>query len=268
VSDDEVEEGAHRIEQERLAIEKQRLEMERRRDTDSRRFGPRYAATITATVISVATIVFSIFQWKTSVDRANHDTETATKRTNRDYDLETYKLVVASFARKDSAEQYAALRLVRLVNDSALKDGLRDALERNGTSNIRREVNQSKVIERVFRKEDEQTLQRPDPRVRWRYDVFYCEGNDSSSSHASADRLAAILKGPGVAVRVRLLPTWINASSGYHAAGYEIRAEASEATEAQSIVARLDSVPEFRGKFALRTVGTATPQYVSLFVCP
>src|SRR5258708_30953487 len=98
------------FEERKLALEKERLELERQRDARSRSFLSRNFPTITTALISLAAVTFSIVQYYGTRKRAQAESAAAEVRANRDFDMETYKVVVGSLTRHDSAEQFAALR--------------------------------------------------------------------------------------------------------------------------------------------------------------
>jgi hypothetical protein len=254
------------LDERRVVVEERKTALEERRARSEDRFFRRHFATLATALVSLAAIVFSVVQWHVSTRRAAADARQALERADRDYDMETYKVVIASVSSKDSAQQYAALSLVARMNDSTLRDALRDALKRGGTAQVRAAAAETQRQEQQFKRE-EATLAVRRPSSKWRYDVFYCE-NSGPEAEYLADSIAARLKDEAV-VRTRALAPWINASPGYRVSGLEVRFEASEQQQASTLLDGLNRSSLMGGRqFSSRVVSNTTPNYLSVFVCP
>jgi hypothetical protein len=101
----------------------------------------------------------------------------------------------------------------------------------------------------------------------YQLDIFYCEGVSQSLTAARktrADQAAGRLKNsPLSGVRVRLLPSLVQARPGYRSFADEVRYGGSSERQAASELARLLGLkPE-----SLKLVATATPKYLSAFYC-
>ena len=250
----------------KLALEQQRLDLERQRDARNQSFLSRNFPTVTTALISLAAVAFSIFQYYGTRKRAQAESAAAEVRANRDFDMETYKVVVGSLTRHDSAEQFAALRLTALVNDTGVRQGLLEALGRSGAPVVRTEAKAQVQAERQFATE-QSVLQAPPSGDSWRYDVFYCD--DASSGLAQlADSVLGAIPRTGVTARKRPLPRSINLRQGYRIAGYEIRYEPSELQQAESLQRQLAPFSAPNRTFRLVPVSNRTPNYLSVFLCP
>lgn len=246
----------------KLALERERLELERRRDERSRSFLSRNFGTVATALVSLAAVAFSVIQYLGTGKRAQGEAAAAEVRANRDFDMETYKLVVASLTRRDTAEQFAALRLTALVNDAGLREGLVEALARSGAPVVRTEARAQVQAERQFA--SEQVAIQAQPLTKgWRYDVFYCPG-----MAPLADSVLAAVPKDGIALRKRSLPRSINLREGYRVTGYEIRYEPSELNQAEALQRQLGRLSTQDRTFRLVQVGNRTPNYISVFLCP
>ncbi|HRP11392.1 MAG TPA: toll/interleukin-1 receptor domain-containing protein [Terricaulis sp.] len=107
--------------------------------------------------------------------------------------------------------------------------------------------------------------------LSWRIDVFACEG--VAGAETRANRVAALLSEqpddvlsvPIGRVRVRALTAEVNQRRGYQVNRDEIRAEASETSDAEALRA---FIAARRGpQLALRQSGTPTVNYLSIFIC-
>ncbi len=254
------------FEERKVVVEEERLKLERKRDALAGSFLSRAFSVVTTALISVAAIIFSVVQYVDSTKRAKNEAAAAEARANRDFDMETYKVVVASLGRRDTAEQLAALRLTALVNDSGLRAGLLDALGRSGAAVVRTEAKAQVQAERQFAVE-QATVQVPPLTGAWRYDVFYCESSSPQMS-VLADSVIEAIRGDQTSVRKRALPASINLRQGYRVAGYEIRYEIPELLRAEEVRRRLDRFDAPGRAFHLVPVSNRTPNYLSVFVCP
>lgn len=246
----------------KLALDKERLELERQREERSRSFLSRNFGTVATALVSLAAVAFSVFQYLGTGKRAQSEAAAAEVRANRDFDMETYKLVVASLTRRDSAEQFAALRLTALVNDVGLREGLVEALARSGAPVVRIEARAQAQAERQFATEQVAIQARPLTQG-WRYDVFYCSGMASF-----ADSVLGAVPRDGVALRKRSLPRSVNLREGYRVAGYEIRYEPSELQQAETLQRQIARFSTSDRTFRLVPVANRTPNYLSVFLCP
>jgi hypothetical protein len=100
----------------------------------------------------------------------------------------------------------------------------------------------------------------------YRLDLFFCSGTGATAFKERAEGLARQLEGQVKAVKVRELAPSINASPGYGLTQTEIRfeddGEATAARQLQQLLSANAAQP-----LPLRPVRTATPMYLSVFVC-
>lgn len=230
-------------------------------------FIDRHFAGLLTGLVSLGAVVVSAIQLQIVTGRENHESDLAEARADREYDMETYKVVIASLSRRDSMEQYAALRLIDLVTDSVLRETLRDALTRSDLGGVADSARQSRDNERRFQQQQRET-ELVVPTERWRYDVFYCE-TSGDDARQIADSLAVVLQSRSAEARVRLLPASINVRSGYRVSGFEVRYESNEEERAVETMNTLNAAFAVReGRFRMVQVRSRTPQYLSVFVCP
>ena len=109
------------------------------------------------------------------------------------------------------------------------------------------------------------------------FDIFWCEGSDDPArAKAIAENLALRMKGLDPKAsgrwRARVLPANVNARSGYQVSGYQINYSSPDEKKLGDAFASLVRQPGVLGSeapaFKLRMVGTATPWYISAFICP
>jgi len=266
MSNQELEPKRLPVDERRVAVEERRIALEERKAASEDRFVRRNFATLATALISIATIFFSIVQWKVSSRKAELDAQQLAKRADREYDMETFKVVMASVSSKDSAQQYAALSLVARMNDSTLRDALRDALQRGGTTPVRVAAAEKLAQEQQF-KLDNERLTTTGGTLKWRYDVFYCESSGPAAK-LLADSIAGRLQDEAT-VRTRALTSWINASPGYRVSGFQVRYEPSEEAQARPLIDRLNASSVMgQRQFVGQVVSNTTSRYLSVFVCP
>lgn len=215
--------------------------------------------------ISLATIIFSIIQFAISSATNKRERQLAKAKDDKAYDIEAFKSVMAALGSHDSTEQYAAISLAGLVNDTSLRRSLLAALGKSTLPAIRDTVTHIYKSTATFDSTTRASLA-PGAESGWRYDVFVCEGAPAGMK-AQADSIRqALAVGTDVA-RVRSLPQWINLSSGYRVSGYQIRYEDSESSQADLVKQKLEQAG-IRIAFVGHTVGSPTKRYISLFLCP
>jgi hypothetical protein len=254
------------LDERRVIVEERKAALEERKAAAENRFFRRHFAAVATALISLATIVFSIVQWRVGTRMAETEALQISRRDDRDYDMETYKVVMTSVSSKDSIQQRAALTLAARVNDSTLKEALREALQRAGTAPIRIEAAEKGLEEQRYNREQAE-LATQTSASQWRYDVFHCEASGARAEQAAGE-VVARLRGQA-AIRTRVLTRWINGSPGYRVSGYQVRYESSEEERARDVLQRLNSAPgNALPQFTGIVVGSTTPNYLSVFVCP
>lgn len=130
---------------------------------------------------------------------------------------------------------------------------------------------------------EEERLRQARINLGWDVDVFWCAGPGGEASQALATRMGRALEaererqlsGPAGSVgeigfglgrlRVRELREEVNARPGYNVSQNEVRAEASEQEVGAQLRAFLSG--EVGSRVSMRTSGTSTPYYLSVFAC-
>jgi hypothetical protein len=191
----------------------------------------------------------------------------------REVNLKVYEVVVNAIQEGSERRQEIARSLVyAMVADTSLQQGFLEALRAEGVASVQR------VVARDFSFDDSTRQARaaagasPAAGGVSRLDLFWCEG----SGPPARDLMESVkgrLTQAGVAesgVRVRMLPTTVNARPGYHVSGYQVRFESVEQTDADKVRAVMRSALPGAGPEAvvLRLTTTPTPGYVSAFACP
>ncbi len=191
----------------------------------------------------------------------------------RDVNLKVYELVVGALQEGSQRRQEIARSLVyAMVTDSSLQRGFLEALREEGVPSVQRTVARDLSFDDSTRQARAAASVLPAGRGVNRVDLFWCE----SSGHAAQEFVQAVkgqLARAGFAdngVRVRVLPTTVNARPGYHVTGYQVRFESAEQGDAEKIRGAMGSALPGAGPetVALRLTTSPTPGYISAFACP
>lgn len=191
---------------------------------------------------------------------------------------------VSMSLREDNPEHIAAARtLVESLlstsdpGESELRIGLLRSLAMRAPDAQRAALNQAMEQENAFRQYhvelrekavlwEKEAAGNMDKLSAYRLDLFYCSGPATDTFKARAEGLARLAEGKVKAVKLRELAPSINASPGYGVTQTEIRYEsATEDTAAKALQQLLSADPA--KPLSLRPVRTATPLYLSVFVC-
>lgn len=207
--------------------------------------------------------------------------DAAARRLERtDREALTFKLfeaVRASLASGNASEQRAVAALVTTLADSAFAVDLLGAMQQQATGEVRTEIGAQLSATREFDVVQSQASPPPPAAApggpaaapSWRCDVFWAtRGGGGARQLADAAQRALRREWGDFSVRVRELPDLVNARAGYRAAGYEIRHDGNELERAKRMKVLLDPLVAGRGEFKLRSVGSPTPGYLSVFVNP
>jgi len=99
-----------------------------------------------------------------------------------------------------------------------------------------------------------------------RIDVFYLEDLESEAEPL-AQRVAGVLSERYKHVRLRLLPTAVNARKGYRVDHNQLRYEHAELKVAQEVLRLVNGTGVFTNEdMVLREVSNKTPNYISVFI--
>lgn len=99
-----------------------------------------------------------------------------------------------------------------------------------------------------------------------RIDVFYLEDLESEAEPL-AQRVAGVLSERYKHVRLRLLPTAVNARKGYRVDHNQLRYEDAELKVAQEVLRLVNGTGVFTNEdMVLREVSNKTPNYISVFI--
>lgn len=208
---------------------------------------------------------------------------------DRQFSLALFDKIAAALKSGDPSEQEALRAVVTAtVTTEPLRSGLIQAFSVSKNSDVKKSTAEILSAEAEFNREEPESLRsqaeisqtdnvqgeqsaelKSGPLSKYknlRLDVFWCE--NSSGSEAYAQRLANQLKEDGIeAVRVRMLPSSINAKFGYRHKGYDIRCNSSEDKIAEDLSLSLAKV-DSKITFDLQRSWQRTPDYLSIFVCP
>jgi hypothetical protein len=169
--------------------------------------------------------------------------------------------LLSTMEPSESELRVGLLRSLAMRAPEVQREALKQALDQEDAFRQYHEELREKAV--LWSKEAEGNL---DKLAVYRIDVFYCSGPATDTFKAKAEALAARTQGQVKAVKVRELAPSINASPGYGVIQTEIRFEASsEAAAARQLQQLMSDDPA--KPLTLRQVRTATPLYLSVFVC-
>ncbi len=193
-----------------------------------------------------------------------------------EYSLSVYKEVVSALKERNERMERVATALVEAMPpESSLRASLLQAIQVGAQSTEAQD-------EARFLAGEQPIAQVPTPAgtprsESWNVDIFYCDNEPMGEQHANA--VADTLRRETLAganavggIRVRKLPKVVNDRVGYRAEGVQIRYEPSEQEAARSLQEKIspplaqvygqDITPQ------LVRVGSSTPEYLSIFLCP
>jgi len=238
--------------------------------------------------ISVLTAVFVgisnyyISQLKSDLDKQRQQIDELTavrnvKKLDDDLVFRIYEAVEKSLSG-NAKQQQAATALVIVMAPDTLRSQLLQVIGQSESTDSAVKASVAEVLkkEQEFKIEDKTApVAAPVASTSgtasrgWNVDVFWCE-RSGESARTQANALEAALKAAGSygRLRVRLLPDSINSRAGYGLAGYAVRREASEKEAGEQLLAITKKTIGGETPVGVDTVSSATPGYLSAFMCP
>jgi hypothetical protein len=184
----------------------------------------------------------------------------------REYLLKVYEKVLQAVESTDKRKQQVALALVESLNDPGIQEKLAKVFAAAPT--VEDPSTKSRAREIQVSASAAVAAQAGGNPKGWDYDVFWCE-----QSPGNQDVARQVVAGIGNGdpahgrIRVRSWSAKENQQAGYGVAGYEIRAEAVERSQAEFLKGIVDVAAQ--RPFTIKTTsGTSpTPWYLSIWIC-
>jgi hypothetical protein len=178
--------------------------------------------------------------------------------------FQLYREVKEAINQKDCDQQLLLTMIVDQVmaDNIVLRDSLRHYVsKRNPDCKAARYIKKEVEAERKFKIEQQVILK------KFTIDIFFLD-EMGDESKVKAQKISTYLeeKFTDYKVRLRMLPTSVNARSGYHITSNEIRYEKSESGVAKACVDAIKASGIFAEEPKLRSIAYHTPNYISVFI--